>query len=63
VSRARVVLAAAAAAIAVAAQVAPAAPAHPGAAPAFTLPLLSGGTVSSTRLAGRPLILLFWAPW
>jgi peroxiredoxin len=27
------------------------------------LPLLSGGTVGLADFRGRPLILLFWAPW
>lgn len=35
----------------------------PGQAPDFRLPLLSGGTISLADFRGRPLILLFWAPW
>jgi cytochrome c biogenesis protein CcmG/thiol:disulfide interchange protein DsbE len=32
-------------------------------APAFTLELLDGGTLSLADLKGSPVILLFWAPW
>lgn len=37
--------------------------AAPAPAPAFQLPLLGGGTVSLNDFKGRPLVLLFWAPW
>lgn len=37
--------------------------AAPARAPDFHLPLLSGGTVGLADFKGRPLILLFWAPW
>lgn len=37
--------------------------AAPGPAPAFRLPLLSGGTIGLSDLRGRPAVLLFWAPW
>jgi peroxiredoxin len=37
--------------------------AAPARAPEFHLPLLSGGTISLADFKGRPLILLFWAPW
>ena len=32
-------------------------------APAFELPTLGGGSLSSETLAGRPVILNFWATW
>jgi cytochrome c biogenesis protein CcmG, thiol:disulfide interchange protein DsbE len=42
-------------------------PAHasaaPGLAPAFTLELLDGTTLSLADYRGSPVILLFWAPW
>ena len=42
----------------------PAAPVGIGsAAPAFELPDLAGGSLRSETLAGRPLILNFWATW
>lgn len=31
--------------------------------PAFTLRTLSGDSVSSSSLAGKPTLLAFWAPW
>lgn len=31
--------------------------------PAFTLATLEGGTVSSSSLAGKPTMLVLWAPW
>lgn len=34
-----------------------------GDAPAFEVPLLSGGSVSSAALQGKPTMLVFWAPW
>ncbi len=34
-----------------------------GLAPAFTLPLLGGTTLSLADYKGSPVILLFWAPW
>ena len=37
--------------------------AAPGQAPAFTLELLDGKTVSLADFTGSPIILLFWAPW
>lgn len=37
--------------------------AAPRPAPAFRLPLLSGGTIGLADLKGRPAVLLFWAPW
>lgn len=36
---------------------------HSGKVPAFTLPTLAGGTLSSAQLAGTPTLLVFWAPW
>jgi cytochrome c biogenesis protein CcmG, thiol:disulfide interchange protein DsbE len=33
------------------------------AAPAFTLPLLGGGSLASTSLKGKPQVLNFWASW
>jgi hypothetical protein len=41
----------------------PAAQAAPTLAPAFTLPLLSGGTLSSAAFKGKGAVVLFWAPW
>ena len=35
----------------------------PRAAPAFTLGLLDGTTLSLADYRGAPVILLFWAPW
>jgi thiol-disulfide isomerase/thioredoxin len=32
-------------------------------APAFTLQLLDGGSVRSTELAGKTVVLAFWATW
>lgn len=32
-------------------------------APAFTLPALAGGSLSSTELQGKPLLVNFWASW
>jgi peroxiredoxin len=32
-------------------------------APAFTLELLDGKTLSLAEYKGSPVILLFWAPW
>jgi len=32
-------------------------------APDFRLPRLGGGTVSLSQFKGKPVILLFWAPW
>jgi thiol-disulfide isomerase/thioredoxin len=34
-----------------------------GNAPAFTLQTLGGKTVSLESLAGKPVLLAFWAPW
>ena len=34
-----------------------------GTAPAFDLPALAGGSLDSEALAGRPVILNFWATW
>jgi cytochrome c biogenesis protein CcmG/thiol:disulfide interchange protein DsbE len=34
-----------------------------GPAPAFTLELLNGKTLSLADYKGSPVILLFWAPW
>ena len=34
-----------------------------GDAPAFSLPTLDGATVSTQSLAGKPTMLVFWAPW
>lgn len=34
-----------------------------GPAPAFTLGLFDGKTLSLADLKGSPVILLFWAPW
>lgn len=31
--------------------------------PAFTLATLDGGTISSSSLAGKPTMLVLWAPW
>lgn len=42
----------------------PAAPVVAGRAPAFELPLLGGGgTLSSADLAGKAVVLNFWASW
>ena len=32
-------------------------------APDFHLTLLGGGAVSLSTFKGKPLVLLFWAPW
>jgi len=37
--------------------------AAPVRAPDFRLPLLGGGTVGLAAYKGKPVILLFWAPW
>lgn len=37
--------------------------AAPARAPDFRLPLLGGGSVSLDTFKGKPVILLFWAPW
>jgi cytochrome oxidase Cu insertion factor (SCO1/SenC/PrrC family) len=37
--------------------------AAPVRAPDFRLPRLGGGTVSLSQFTGKPVILLFWAPW
>jgi thiol-disulfide isomerase/thioredoxin len=34
-----------------------------GDAPAFSLPLLTGGTLNNAALKGKPVLLAFWAPW
>jgi thiol-disulfide isomerase/thioredoxin len=31
--------------------------------PAFTLPLLDGGTASSSSFVGKPTMVVLWAPW
>ena len=31
--------------------------------PSFTAPSLTGGTVDSSRYAGRPAVVVVWAPW
>jgi peroxiredoxin len=36
---------------------------RPRTLPAFSLPLLDGGTLSSSELAGRPIVLNVWASW
>jgi AhpC/TSA family protein len=41
----------------------PAVRAAPAQAPAFHLPLLSSGTISLADFKGKPVVLLFWAPW
>ncbi len=41
----------------------PAGAAAPRRAPAFTLALLDGTTVSLADLKGSAAILLFWTPW
>lgn len=40
-----------------------AAQAAPAIAPAFTLDLFSGKTLSLADLKGRAVVLLFWAEW
>ncbi len=40
-----------------------AAQAAPATAPAFTLDLFSGKTLSLADLKGRAVVLLFWAEW
>ena len=37
--------------------------AAPVRAPDFHLTLLGGGAVSLSTFKGKPLVLLFWAPW
>jgi hypothetical protein len=32
-------------------------------APAFALPMIDGGRLALTDLAGRPALLYFWATW
>ncbi|MDR7520643.1 MAG: hypothetical protein QN131_15135 [Armatimonadota bacterium] len=39
------------------------APAAPRAAPAFSLELFEGNTLTLDGLKERAVILLFWAPW
>lgn len=34
-----------------------------GELPRFRLPAIDGGTFSASELAGKPALLLFWAPW
>ena len=34
-----------------------------GAAPDFALPTLTGGELTRASLAGKPALLVFWAPW
>lgn len=34
-----------------------------GPAPSFSLPTLTGQTISLQSLAGKPVLLAFWAPW
>lgn len=34
-----------------------------GLAPDFSLPTLAGGEVTRASLAGKPALLVFWAPW
>lgn len=38
-------------------------PARPRPAPDFTLPRLSGGTISMKELRGRPVLVNFWTSW
>ncbi|MBI1960375.1 MAG: TlpA family protein disulfide reductase [Candidatus Rokubacteria bacterium] len=38
-------------------------PPQPLAAPEFTLPLLSGGTMALKELRGKPFIVHFWTTW
>lgn len=44
-------------------QALPAGAAAPQPAPAFTLRLLDGGTLTQADLKGSAAVLLFWAPW
>jgi cytochrome oxidase Cu insertion factor (SCO1/SenC/PrrC family) len=37
--------------------------AAPAAAPAFSLELFNGKTLTLADLKGRPVVLLFWAEW
>ena len=39
------------------------APADAPAALQFSAPLIGGGDIELTTLAGRPVLLWFWAPW
>lgn len=39
------------------------APADAPAALQFAAPLIGGGDIELTTLAGRPVLLWFWAPW
>ena len=43
--------------------VVPAAGAAPGPAPAFTLDLFSGKSLSLADLRGKAVIMLFWTQW
>ena len=38
-------------------------PAEAPAALQFSAPLIGGGDIELTTLAGRPVLLWFWAPW
>lgn len=38
-------------------------PADTPAALQFSAPLIGGGDIELTTLAGRPVLLWFWAPW
>lgn len=40
-----------------------ASPADAPAALQFSAPLVGGGDIELTTLAGRPVLLWFWAPW